>query len=94
MVHCSIVRFNNKQASNSEVTCFNLPKDSQRRKSWLVAISRDKGNLPTMFLFVQVTLKTNILIDNGIYKTDLFYTDRPIKRKLISTAIPTLSPHK
>ena len=37
-------------------------------------------------------LKTNILINRGIYR--LFYTDRPIKRKLISTVIPTLLPHK
>ena len=46
-----------------------------------------------MFLFVWITLKTNILINRGIYKNRLFYTDRPTKRKLISTAIPTL-PHK
>ena len=48
MAHCSIVGWNNKQANNSEVTYFNLPKDPQRRMSWLVAISRDKGNLPSM----------------------------------------------
>ena len=34
-----------KQASNSEVIYFNLSKD--RQKSWLTAISRDKGNLPS-----------------------------------------------
>ena len=44
MAHCSIVQCNNKQADNSEVTYFNLPKDPQRQRSWLVAISRDKGN--------------------------------------------------
>ena len=41
-----------------------------------------------MFLFVRITLKTNILINRGIY------TDRPIERKLISTVIQTLLPHK
>ena len=45
MAHCSIIGCNNKYANNSEVTYFNLPKDQQRRKSWLAAISRDKGNL-------------------------------------------------
>ena len=47
MVHCLIVGCNNKQAINSEVTYFNLPKDSQRQESWLAAISNDKGNLPS-----------------------------------------------
>ena len=48
-----------------------------------------------MFLFVRITLKTNILINRGIYiQNRLFYTDRPIKRKLISTVIQTLLPHK
>ena len=48
MVHCSIVGCDNKQTNNSEVTYFNLPKDLQRRKSWLAAISRDNSNLPSI----------------------------------------------
>ena len=47
MAHCSIVGCKNKQGNNSEVTYFNLPKDPQRRKSWLAAISRDESNLPS-----------------------------------------------
>ena len=41
------------------------------------------------------TQKTNILINHGNQhlQNQLFYTDRLIKRKLISTAIPTLLPH-
>ena len=39
MAHYSIVGCKNKQANNSEVTYFSLPKDPQRQKSWL-AISR------------------------------------------------------
>ena len=49
MAHCSIVECNNKQVNNSEVNCFNLSKDPQRRKSWLAATSRDKGNLPSIY---------------------------------------------
>ena len=46
-----------------------------------------------MFLFVGITSKTYFdkLWD---LQNRLFYADRPIKRKLISTAIPTLLPHK
>ena len=47
MAHCSIVGFKNKQAINSEVIYFTLPKHPQRLKSWLAAISRDKSNLPS-----------------------------------------------
>ena len=46
MAHWAIVGCKNKQANNSEVTYFTLPKDAQRRKNWLAAISRDKSNLP------------------------------------------------
>ena len=49
MAHYSTVGCNNKQTNNSKVTYFNLPKDPQRRKSWLDAISRDKGNLPSIY---------------------------------------------
>ena len=52
ITHCLIVGCNNKQANTSEVPFFNLPKDPQRRKSCLDAISRDKGNLPlNVFLY-------------------------------------------
>ena len=47
MKHCKIVGCNNKQANNTEVTSSNLPKYPQRRKSWLSAISWDKGGLPS-----------------------------------------------
>ena len=45
MVHCSIVGCKNKHPNNTEVIYFSLPKDPQRRKSWLATISRDKSNL-------------------------------------------------
>ena len=46
-----------------------------------------------MFLFVPITLKT-YFDKSWDLQNRFFYTDRPIKRKLISIAIPTLSPHK
>ena len=72
MAYCSIVGCNNKQANNSEVTYFNWSNDPQRQKSWLAAICRDKAIYHQMFLFVLITLKTNILINHGIYKTKFF----------------------
>ena len=47
MAHCSIDGCKNKQANNSKVTYFSLPKDPERRESWLAAISRDKSNSPS-----------------------------------------------
>ena len=93
--HCSIVGCNNKQANNNEVTYFNLPKDPQRRKRWFAAITRDAGNLPSTFVFVCSDHFEDKYFDKS---WDLqnwpLYTDRPIKRKLISTAISTLISHK
>ena len=72
MAYCSIVGFNNEQANNSEVTYFNWSNDPQRQNSWLAAISRDKAIYHQMFLLVLITLKTNILMNHRIYKTEFF----------------------
>ena len=94
MAHCSIVGCKNKQANNSEVTYFSLPKDPQRRKSWLAAISRDKSNLPSNIFVCWDHFEDKYFHKSWDLQNRLFYTDRPIKRKLISRAVPALLPHK
>ena len=47
-----------------------------------------------MFLFIWITLKTKYFDKSWDLQNRLCYTDRPIKRKLTSTAIPTLLPRK
>ena len=94
MVHWSIVGCNNRQGNNSEVTYFNLPKDPQRRKDWLAAIGKDKGNLPSNVFLCSDHFEDKYFDKSWGLQNWLFYTDRPIKRKLISTVIPTLLPHK
>ena len=91
IVHCSIVRCNNKQADNSQITYFNLPKDPQRRLSWFAAINKDKGNLSSN-AFVCSDYFEGKYHDNKSWNLQnrLFCTDRPIKTKMISTAISTL----
>ena len=89
MTHCSIVGCKNKQANNSEVTYFTLPKDAQRRKNWLAAISRDKSNLPSNIFVCSDHFEDKYFDKSWDLQTGFFFTDRPIKRKLISTAIPT-----
>ena len=88
MVHCSIVGCNNKQANNSKVIYFNFSKDTQRRKSWLTAISRDKGNLPSNVLVCSNHFDKKYFDKSWDLQNRLFCTDRPTK--MISTAIPTL----
>ena len=69
-----------------------MPKDLQRRKSWLAAISRDKSNKN---VFVCSDHFEDKYFDKSwVLQNRLFYTDRPMKIKLISTAIPTLLSHK
>ena len=62
----------NKLGNNSEVTYFNLPKDLQRRKSWLAANSRDKSKLPLNVFACSDHFEDKIFINHGIYKTGLF----------------------
>ena len=94
MAHCSIVGCKNKQANNSEVTYFSLPEDLQRRKSWLAAISRDGSNLPSNVFVCFDHFEDRYFDKSWDLQNWLFYTDRPMKRKLISAAIPVLLPHK
>ena len=94
MAHCSRVGCKNKQTNNSEVTYFSLPKDLQRRKNLLAATSRDKSNLPPNVFVCSDHFEDKYFNKSWDLQNRLFYTDRPTKRKLISTAIPTLLPHK
>ena len=94
MARCSIVGCKNKQANNGEVTYFSLCKDPQIRKSWLAAITRDKSNLPSNVFACSDHFEDKNFDKSWDLQNRLFYTDRPIKRKLISTAILTLLPHK
>ena len=94
MAHCSIVGCKNKLANNSEVTHFSLPKGPQKRKSWLAAISRDKSNLPLNVFVCSDHSEDKYFDKSWDLQNRLFYTDRPIKRKLISRAVPALLPHK
>ena len=71
-----------------------MPKDPQRRKNWLAAISRDKSNLPSNIFVCSDHFEDKYFDKLWDIQNRLSYTDRPIKRKLISAAIPTLLPHK
>ena len=70
-----------------------MPKDPQRRKSWLAAISRDTGNLPSNVFVCSDHFEDKYFNKSWDLQKRLF-SDTPIKRKLISAAIPTLLPHK
>ena len=75
------------------VTYFSLPKDPQRLKSWLIAISRGKRNLPSNVFIYFDHFEEKYFDQSCDLENQIFYTDRPIKRKLISTAITTLLPY-
>ena len=79
MAHCSKVECKNKQANNSEVTYFSLPKDPQRRKSWLAAISRDKSNLPSNVFVCSDHFEDKHFDKSWDLQNRLFYTGRPTK---------------
>ena len=78
MAHCSIVGFKNKQANNIEVTYFTSPKDPQRQKSWLAAISRDKSNLPSNVFVCSDDFEDKYFDKSWDLENRLFYTDRSI----------------
>ena len=75
------------------VTYFSLPKDPQRLQSWLIAISRGKSNLPSNVFIYFDHFEEKYFDQSCDLQNRIFCTDRPIKRRLISTAITTLLPH-
>ena len=87
---CSIVGCKNKQTNDTEVSCLSLTKDLQTSVGLVQSVGI-KSIYHKMFLLVLITLKKNVLINHWVYKT-FFSAGSSIKRKLTSTAIPTL-PH-
>ena len=77
MAHCSIVGCKNKQANR-----FSLPKDAQRRKSWLAEISRDKSNLPSN-VFVCLDHFEDKYFDKFVRFTKLAFLHRQTNKKKI-----------
>ena len=82
MTHCSIVGCNNKQANISGVTYFNLPKDPQRRKSWLAAISRDKGNLPSNVFVCSDHFEDKYFDKSWDLQNRIFYKNKTNNKKI------------
>ena len=76
MAHCSIVGCKNKQANNSEVTYFTLPKDPQRGKNSLAAISKDKSNVPSIFFVCSDHFEDKCFDKSCDLQNRLFYTDQ------------------
>ena len=69
-----------------------MRKDPQRRKSWLAAIRRDKRNLPSSVFVCSDHFEDKYFDKLWHLQNRLLYTERPIKRKLVSKAITTLLP--
>ena len=72
------------------LVCLKIHKDE---RVGLAAASRDRSNLPSNVFVCLDHFEDKYFDKLWDLQNQLFYTDRPIKRKLISTAIPTL-PHK
>ena len=93
MVHCSIVGCKNKQVNNSEVTLVYLKIHKDKRVGQLQSV-KIKSNLPSNAFVCSDHFEDKYFDKSWELQNQLFYTDRPTKRKLISRAIPTLLPHK
>ena len=46
MTHCSVFDCNNELVNNTEVSYSSLPSSKQRKDALLVAVKREKDNLP------------------------------------------------
>ena len=97
MTHCVIFGCNNKYAKNPEKSYYIGPKDKNIANAWYAAIKRGKSNLPSKLSNIRVCsdhFKESDFDKTWELQKRLYYKDRPIKRKLLSNAVPSVFPYK
>ena len=92
MSWCAVYGCHNNSKRDTEKTYFGLPKDETSRKEWIKLINRTK--LPSKVFVCSDHFDEACFDDSWALQTRLFYTNHPVKRKLVPGSKPTTFPHK
>ena len=92
MAWCAAVYCNNTSRKNKEKSFFLMPKDVNLSKIWKKAINRTE--LPNKAYLCSDHFDEKYFDKSWELQNKLYYKDRPIKRKLVPGAIPSIFPHK
>ena len=92
MSWCAAFGCHNSGSKNKDKSFFLLPKDQSVRASWIRAINRTE--LPSKVYLCSDHFEDTCFDASWKLQNELFYKDRPIKRRLLPGSVPTLFPHK
>ena len=94
MSWCAAYNCSNSSKNNSEKTFFTLPKNECTRKAWIAAMNREEGTLPKNVYVCSDHFEETCFDKNWALQTQLFYTTRPQRRRLMEGSVPTIFSHQ
>ncbi|XP_057314922.1 THAP domain-containing protein 10-like [Hydractinia symbiolongicarpus] len=92
MAYCSAYGCKNNIKSNKDKSFFLMPKNPEVSKAWIAAINRTK--LPAKVFLCSDHFEETCFDPSWKLQNELFYKDRPCKRRLIQNSVPTICCHK
>ncbi|XP_057302788.1 uncharacterized protein LOC130636954 [Hydractinia symbiolongicarpus] len=92
MAYCSVYGCKNNIKSNKDKRFFLMPKNPEVSKAWIAAINRTK--LPAKVFLCSDHFEETCFDLSWKLQNELFYKDRPCKRRLIPNSVPTIFCHK
>ena len=94
MSTCAVLGCSNNQTKNKNKSFFSLPSTPEIKKAWLNAIIFKECNLPHKVVVCSDHFEEQYFDCSWRLQIEIFYSDRPVKRKLIKGAIPTMFPYQ
>ena len=91
---CAVLRCINNQMKNKDKSFLVCPQHLRLKKAWLNAINRKEGNLPHKVVVFSDHFEEQCFNCSWWLQNELYYSDRPVERKLIKGAIPTILPYQ
>ena len=94
MSTCAKLGCSNNQTKNKDKSFCSLPSTPEIKKAWLNGINRKKDNLPHKVVACSNHFEEQCFDCSWRLQNELYHSDRPVKRKLIKGAIPTILPYQ
>ena len=89
---CSAWGCSNNSKQGLDKSFFTLPKDLSTKNAWIAAMNLKR--LPSRVYLCSDHFDDSCFDAAWKLQNELYYKDRPVKRRLITGSIPTKFPHK
>ena len=92
MAWCSAFACSHNSKRDKEKSLFLLPTNPTVKSAWINAINRTE--LPKKVYLCSDHFEESCFDPSWKLQNELYYTNRPTKRRLIPGSVPTIFPHK